>query len=197
MMIRSDSNNFGKPLYILYPGELHAAREDCVIGTITGSCVAVCLYSPGETLGGMAHFMVPGSLGTEGIISDDIARNAILSMEYVIGEIVKLGGDRRKLSAKVFGAGHVSYTGKKYSMLPDSNIKFIREYLMIEKIAVESTDLGGTSRRKLFFFPSNGKVYRRFLVNNDDSSEFVRMELEYIDHEFRNRKKSGRVVLFE
>lgn len=196
-MIKSESSRFNKDLFILYPGDYLATKDDCILGTITGSCVAVCLFDEDRRIAGMGHFIVPGALGTEGIVVDQIAQRGIASMELLMGEIVKSGGDRRFLRAKIFGAGYVN-TGMNTSReLSESNIRFIHEYFTIERIHVERIDLGGDFRRKIYFSASDGVVYRQILRNNEDSSEFVKLEREYIDSEFRNKKRPGRVILFE
>ena len=43
----------------------------------------------------------------------------------------------------------------------------------------------------------SGKVYRKLLANNSESSEFIKMEQEYIRQVFRDKEKYGRVILFE
>jgi chemotaxis protein CheD len=196
-VIRSETSKFGKPLYIIYPGDYFATKEECVIGTVTGSCVAVCLYDTSRKIGGMCHFIVPGAMGTEGIVSDEIARKGVASMEYLMGEIVKVGGDRRYLTAKIFGAGYMGSERVDDQKLTSSNIRFIHEYFTLENIPVARNDLGGNFRRKIYFSPHDEVVYRQILKNNEESSEFIRLEKEYIDQEFRNKERTGRVVLFE
>lgn len=195
LMIKSDSSKFDRPLYILYPGDFFASKENCVLGTVTGSCLSVCLYDAARGLGGMGLFVVPGAMGTEGIITDEIARVGVLNMEYLMGEIVKLGGDRRYLKAKIFGAGYID--GGTSTELSQNNIRFIHEYFNFEKISIERSDLGGEFRRRLYFTPKEGSVYRQILKNNEESSEFVALEKEYIDSEFRNTERKGKVLLFE
>ncbi len=196
-MIKSESSKFGKPLYILYPGDYFASKDDCIIGTITGTCIVICLYDPQRGIGGMGHFIVPGSIGTSGIISDEIASSGVTSIEYLLGEIVKLGGDRRFLRAKVFGAGYLNSGKAEEIKLSDSNIRFINEYFLIENISVERSDLGGDFRRRIYFSVKDGVIYRQILQNNEESSEFIKLEQEYVDIQFRNKKKSGRIILFE
>ena len=196
-MIKSESNRFGKTLYILYPGDYFAINENCILGTVTGAGVVVCLYDPDKRLGGMGHFVVPGTIGTDGIYADDIARQGIQSMELLMGEIVKLGGDRRYLRAKLFGAGYITSVIEDMGGLRKSNIRFLHEYFTLERILVEKEDLGGDFRRKIFFSPLKGTAYRRFQRRNEDSSEFKKLEKEYIDNVFRNRDRTGKVILFE
>ena len=196
-MIKSKSKNFKKPLYVLYPGEYYATEEDCVLGTVAGLCVVVCLYDPAKKIGGMGHFIVPGVMGTEGLYRDEIAMRGVTNMEHLIGEIVKLGGDRKYLCAKIFGAGYSAGNGRNTLELSESNIHFIQEYFTAEKIIIDRIDLGGEFRRRLYFFPKDGNVHRKILENNEEGSEFIRMERDYIEREFINREKAGRVVLFQ
>jgi len=196
-MIRSDVNNFGKTLFIMNPGDYFATKDDCILGTVVGACVVVCLSDPVKKLGGMGHFIVPGSLNTKGIYADDIAQHGILNLEYLMGELVKLGGDRRFLRAKVFGAGYITTGLKVASEVVDSNIRFIYEYFTMEKIIVDRSDLGGEFRRKIYFYPQTGYVYRKILQHNEETSEFIKLEKEYIDHAFRDKARHGRVLLFD
>ncbi len=145
----------------------------------------------------MGHFIVPGMIGTEGIYTDEIAAHGITSMEYLIGEIVKLGGDRKFVKAKIFGAGAIHSATRGIEGIVSSNIRFIKEYFALEKIKVEIEELGGQVRRKILFYPTTGKVFRRFQRRNEDSSEFLRLEQEYIDSVFRNKPKFGKVIIFD
>jgi chemotaxis protein CheD len=196
-MIRTETSRFGKPMCILYPGEYFATKEECILGTVTGATVSVCLYDSTRRIGGMGHFIVPGMIGTEGIVADQIAAHGVLSMEYLMGEIVKLGGDRKYLKAKLFGAGSTSMRVPQKDSVIQSNIKFLKEYFSLEKIEVQSEELGGQDRRKIYFFPTTGQAYRRFQRRNEDSSEFLKLEQEYIDTTFRDKVRYGKVYLFE
>ena len=196
-MIKKKNNGFGKLLYILYPGEYYASNEDCILGTVTGSCVVICLYDTLRKIGGLRHFVVPGSIGTGGIFNGDIASQGIASMEYLFGEIVKLGGDRKYLKAKILGASYINDVHNKLYGISLSVMKFLHEYFTYEKIPVEQDDIGGDFRRKIYFHPRTGKVFRKKLKNNEESSEFIKMEKEYIDSVFNNKGKYGKVVIFD
>jgi len=196
-MLRSQNNRTGKVLYLLYPGDHFASNEDCYIGTIAGSCLVVCLFDYIKNTGGMINFVVPGTAMTEGILGDDIYRIGILNMEYLMADMVKLGCDRHHMKAKIFGAGYSAGVKTGEMTLPENNIKFVKEYFSFERIPIEKTDLGGNFRRKLYFSPRDGSVYRKILQNNEDFSEFITLEKEYVEDEFRNRNKVGKIVLFD
>ena len=196
-MIKNSHDRFQKPSYILYPGEFFATQEDCVIETVTSLCIAVCLYEPQKGIGGMGHFIVPGKIGRDLIITSDVAARGITSMEYLIGDIVKAGGDRKNLHAKIFGAGYSVFNVSDEKEISESNIRFIQEYFSIEKIEIDRIDLGGEFRRKLFFFTKNGVIYRKILKNNDEDSEFTKMEKNYIIKEHERVTIPGKIVLFK
>jgi len=196
-MLRSQNNRTGKVLHLLYPGDHFASNDDCFIGTIAGSCLVVCLFDSIKKTGGMINFVVPGTSVTEGIFQDDIFRIGILNMEYLMADMVKLGCDRHHMKAKIFGAGYSGNHNAGPISSPENNIKFVKEYFAFEKISIEKTDLGGNFRRKLYFSPTDGTVYRKILQNNEDFSEFIMLEKEYVEDEFKNRNKTGKILLFD
>lgn len=195
-MIRSETNRFGKTLFILYPGDYFATVDDCLLATVTGSCVVVCLYDGERKIGGVGHFILPGSMGTEGIVADEVAKQGIACLEHLMGEIVKLGGTRKSLRATLYGAGSFSGSGTQ-GVISNGNIQFLHEYFQFEKIDISREDLGGNFRRKIFFCPQTGTSFRRFLKNNHAHSEFMKLENEYINSMFRNKEEYGKIILFD
>ncbi|HOP62917.1 MAG TPA: chemotaxis protein CheD [Spirochaetota bacterium] len=196
-MLRSQQNRTGKPLYLIYPGEHFASNENCYIGTIVGSCLAVTVFDYFKRVGGLINFVVPGTVGTEGIVHDDISRIGVLNMELLMADMVKLGCDRHHMRVKIFGAGYTDNSTLGKISLPENNIRFVKDYFEFEKIPVEKSDLGGNFRRKLYFSPADGAVYRQILKNNEEFSEFISLEKEYVENEFRNRNRVGKIVLFD
>lgn len=195
-MLTTFSRKLNKQLNVIYPGEYFASNEDCVIGTVTGNCLVICFYEIQKNISGMGHFIIPGSMSTKGLLVDEIASHGIANIEYIMGEIVKLGGDRKHVRAKLFGAADFDGNNKIKSIV-FSNISFIHEYFNMEKIPVDIEDLGGNSRRKIYLYAKNGKAYRKFLTQNGEASEFIKMEAEYIDQAFKKKETFGKVILFD
>ncbi|MBN2039826.1 MAG: chemotaxis protein CheD [Spirochaetes bacterium] len=196
-MIKSEKNSYGQPLYILFPGEFFASSEKCIIGSIAGATLLVCLYDQDNKTGGMAHFIVPGTMSNETIISDNIAKFGIQNMELLIGEIIKKGGDRRRLIAKLFGAAYIKESIPNMGGVQKSNIRFLHEYFALEDIQILREDLGGEKRRKVYFFTETGKALRRFQKSNEDISEFLVMEKEYFNSVFNKTGIGGQVIFFD
>jgi chemotaxis protein methyltransferase CheR len=60
--IRRWYNATGMPMARILPGEYYVTREDEVIDTVLGSCVAACIRNPRLGIGGMNHFMLPEAM---------------------------------------------------------------------------------------------------------------------------------------
>lgn len=197
-MIKSNSSQYNKPMYMLYPGEYFVCKQDVVIATVAGACLVVCLFDKYRRMGGVGHFILPGVMGTGGLTKSQVASYAITQLEYLFGEFVKLGGDRKDLEAKVFGAATYSSSGRVDQNVLTANVRFIHEFFSNEKIPVINLDISGNNRRKIVFFPKTGKTYRKLLSNNETSSEIVRLENEYIENAFKYiRKPKTKVILFD
>ena len=154
----------------ILPGEYYHTGKDMLIVTVLGSCVSACIRDRVTGLGGMNHFMLPDEgklVGTHGNISAG-GRYGVHAMELLINQILKLGGRRDRLEAKVFGGGNV-LQGFMLSNVGQQNAEFIVEYLNIERIPIAARDLLDVWPRKIYFFPRSGKVMVKRLrkINND------------------------------
>lgn len=150
------NGKYDRDVTILHPGEYFASRDPIIISTILGSCIAVTLYDPVERIGGMNHFMLPGELHSSDFFREESGRYGMYAMELLINNMLKMGGDKQRLKAKVFGGGHVLNTSQ--GNIPDSNIKFAFEFLETEQIPIVSSNVGGTQARKVLFFPESSRV---------------------------------------
>ena len=154
----------------ILPGEYYATNKDMALVTVLGSCVSACLRDRETGIGGMNHFMLPeeGKLvGSHGNISAG-GRYGVHAMELLINQILKLGGRRDRLEAKVFGGGNV-LQGFMLSNVGEQNAQFIVEYLNMERIPIAARDLLDVWPRKIYYFPRSGKVMCKRLrkINND------------------------------
>jgi len=154
----------------ILPGEYYATSKDMALVTVLGSCVSACIRDRETGIGGMNHFMLPeeGKLaGSHGNITAG-GRYGVHAMELLINQILKLGGQRDRLEAKVFGGGNV-LQGFMLSNVGQQNAEFIVEYLNMERIPIAARDLLDVWPRKIYFFPRSGKVMVKRLrkVNND------------------------------
>ena len=96
-------------------------------------------------------------------------------MEYLINTILKNGGSKKNLVAKIFGGGRVR---KNLSDVGMKNIHFVLRYLTTENIKIEKEDIGHTYPRKVVFEPAKGKVFIKRLSNLTNDT-IVRRERDY------------------
>ncbi len=147
------------------PGEYYVTCHDEIITTVLGSCVAACIRDPVSGVGGMNHFMLPGS--TTGRLDqwggrDSLAtRYGIAAMEMLINDILKQGSRKDRLELKLFGGGKV--LAMDVNNIGERNVQFVKQFIETEGLAVVAEDLGRTYPRKVNYFPKTGKVLLRRL----------------------------------
>ncbi|MBC8089814.1 MAG: hypothetical protein H7Z40_21335 [Phycisphaerae bacterium] len=145
------------PMTRILAGDVFASREPTVVGTLLGSCVAVCLRDPVSGVGGMNHFMLPDGSG------DDTARYGVHAMEILINRIMALGGDRLRLEAKLFGGSNVLQYDRQTISVGEQNVKFARAFLALENIPVRAERVGGDQPLEVLFETATGRVLLRTL----------------------------------
>jgi chemotaxis protein CheD len=179
----------------LLPGQYHASRGPGSITTVLGSCVSTCLWDPVQRIGGMNHFMLPGDQASAASPSGVSGRLGVYAMELLINEMLRLGADRRRLVAKVFGGARVLQAFETLDV-GAMNSSFVLEFLREEAITVQAQDLLGVSPRKLHFFPDTGKVQmRKLLLHAHDVVES--QERAYRDRLLGQKDASGEVEMFQ
>lgn len=155
-----------REVFFIHPGEYFASNNDIVIGTLLGSCISVALVDPENRIGGLNHFLLPASMRNDTYLTKS-GKYGLHAMELIINEIMKLGGSKTKLYAKVFGGGSViPVTDKNRSTVSQRNIEFVFDFLRTEEIRIVSSDVGGEHARKIFFFPRTGKILLKRIINS-------------------------------
>ena len=93
----------------LRPGDHRATTDATVLSTLLGSCVAACLYDPSARVSGMNHFLLANRRYARSMPLNvtEAGRYGIHAMELLINDMMKLGAQRARLQAKVFGGGAI------------------------------------------------------------------------------------------
>jgi len=155
---------FGRQGVKVLPGEFFVSDEDIVISTVLGSCVAACLWDPTRKLGGMNHFMLPGSGGDDPV--GLAGRYGAFAMEQLINEMIKRGGRKASFEAKVFGGGAV-LRGMTALNVGTRNAQFVEDFLRTEGIRITARDLLDVHPRRVVFFPASGRALCKKLERAD------------------------------
>ncbi len=175
----------------IYIGGVHAASHPEVVRTLLGSCISVCLHDPVTHVGGMNHFMLPhgGGIGN----AEDLTRFGVHAMDCLIGNMMKLGGDRRRFVAKFFGGAHVLNIREATTGVPQQNIDFIRTFLTTEGFPILDEDVGGYHPRHVRFYTASGRA----LVKRVDGAQARSRLLTQEQQRTAQPPNFGDVVLFD
>ncbi|SOY58448.1 Putative chemotaxis protein cheD [Cupriavidus taiwanensis] len=166
---------FGKQAIKLLPNEYYVTREDVVLTTVLGSCVAACIRDEVAGVGGMNHFMLPDDDGSADRMLSASMRYGSYALEVLINELLKMGARRERLEAKVFGGGAVLANMTTLN-IGDRNADFVLRYLKAEEVRVAAQDLRGPHARRVSYFPIGGLALVRRLTRQDDQVSVARDE---------------------
>ena len=138
-------------------GEFAIDGGDCaVISTLLGSCVSACLWDPSRGIGGMNHVLFTDNNAN----AAEVFGHGVNGMELLINGLLRLGAQRHRLQAKVFGGA------KMLSGLSDEGARngaFVIDFLAAEGIVHLGGDLGGRRARRVEFWPGSGRARMKYV----------------------------------
>jgi chemotaxis protein CheD len=158
-----------------------------VLTTVLGSCIAACIRDPKAGVGGMNHFLLPDGRSD----GHDARRFGVNAMEVLINGLIKLGGARERFEAKLFGGANVL---PQLSDVGSRNVAFAKKYLGDEGIKLVGGDMGGSSPRRVQFWPVSGRVRQQEV--RTDRKRLVECEISEARHEPLEAAASHDVELF-
>jgi len=142
------------PEIAIQVGGVHASDKGAIIRTTLGSCIAVCMYDPERRVGGMNHFLLPQDNGSGGRTASHFGINA---MELLINGMMKLGAERSRLVAKVFGGGATMGSALS-SGVGRRNADFALSFLADEGIPVAAKKVCASTALSVLFDSGTGVV---------------------------------------
>lgn len=188
------------PFRNLMMGQLHASARPCLISTVLGSCVAVCLWDAHAGVGGMNHYMLPQWDG-RGLPSPRFGNIAIPAL---LRAVLEVGGRRNTLVAKMFGGGNVLGQGEMPAVLNvgHRNADYALAALEQEGIPVVAHRLKPMHGLKISFDTRSGDVLLRPLkrvatVNLRSSASIPSPGASHAGRTSRDRVPDGAQVPFE
>lgn len=117
-----------------------------------GSCVGICLYDNQLKIGGLSHIMLPESnmFSKNDVNRMKFADTAIVDM---VQDLVKMGADRRRLTAKIAGGAQMFEVqqGSMVGTIGDRNIASVKSTLQSLKIPIIAEDTGLNYGRTVYF----------------------------------------------
>ncbi|MFT4925741.1 MAG: chemotaxis protein CheD [Phenylobacterium sp.] len=178
----------------ILPGEFYVSTSKEVISTVLGSCISACIWDEMNGVGGMNHFLLPQRHNAHPDAQDAsyTARYGNWAMEYLVNEVIKNGGTRNNLKAKIFGGGKI--ISAMTNDVGEGNVDFVLEYLKLENIPILANDTGGPWPRKVMFDPLTGRAQIKKLrsIHNDTVQ---RRERKYV-HDIDQSETESNIELF-
>ncbi len=182
----------------ILPGEYYVTKGDEAVSTVLGSCISACVRDPKIGVGGMNHFMLPEdkSVGHNSWLDPAVGlatRYGSYAMESLINDLLKLGATRERLEVKLFGGGRIL---AGMTDVGERNIDFIKSWVKLEGLRVAAEDMGGSTPRKVIYFPASGRCKLRRLppVENRIISHHEQL---YRDSMGKQAADGGDVDLFD
>lgn len=183
-----------KPAVNIHIGDYYSSRTPVIITTILGPCAAVCLFDTENKIGGMNHILLPGDSPAE--IDSGDSRYAINAMELLINQMMKLGANRYKLTAKVFGGASILSTISSEFGMGMRNIEFVVDFLLTEKIPITNYNFGGVDSRRIYYHTDTNVVLLKRIKSREVIREFVNARQKRHDVEKKIQKASS-IVFFD
>ncbi|MBQ0719099.1 MAG: chemotaxis protein CheD [Gammaproteobacteria bacterium] len=142
----------------LHPGDFYFSAGEQCIGTLLGSCIAICLWHPILHIGGMCHFVLPDN-GT-GRTAKLNGRYAIDAMKMFVGSVAEHHTELKQYQASIYGGANVvsSLVKKGEDTIGERNAAIAMELLMANKVSIGIVDVGESWPRRISFDVSNGQV---------------------------------------
>jgi chemotaxis protein CheD len=188
-MSTSSSGPSGVRRIRIFAGDVATSVDPAEIDTLLGSCVAVCLFDPKLRGGGMNHIMLPGNARDA-----RSTRFGVEAMELLINDLMKKGGVKRRFAAKAFGGATV-LPGLKFANVGDDNVKFVQDFLAIERIPLVAARLGGLSGVHVFFRTDTGEARVKSL-DGKQLPRLIEAENSYLRAHEGDPESSGEITLF-
>ena len=128
------------PTRNLLPGDLWCDRTPQCLGTVLGSCVALCLWDSQLRFGGMNHFILP----TRPSNAEPSPRFGDVAIPQLIEAMLALGSSIGHLQAKLFGGGYVLRAGDPAVATVRRNVGLAVTELRRWRIPIVASRVSGT-----------------------------------------------------
>ena len=129
-------------------GGIGVRRDEGMLRTLLGSCIGVALYERRLKLVGLAHIVMPNSMGR----TDALGKYADTAIPETIRQLLKVANAQRlELSAKIAGGANMFAnvsTISKNSM-GEQNTAAVENALKKCNIPITARHLGGSSGRRM------------------------------------------------
>lgn len=146
------------PIEWLLPREYVFTDESMVVGTVLGSCIAVCLWRPRPLTAAICHCVLPTRVpmrptdGTGTYVDETLA--------HLLQQMQQAGGSRNVTARLIGGAAMKLQNGgdRSWETVGVANVAAARMVLSAARVPVVWEDVGGSEGRRVRFHTDTGEV---------------------------------------
>lgn len=123
-----------------------------------GSCVGVALFDAKAKIGGMVHVMLPDSTKFRNAINP--AKFADTGIEKLVNDMVSMGANKSRLTAKIAGGAQMFAFSTENDMLRvgERNVEAVKTVLKAYGINIIAQDTGLNYGRTIEFYTETGML---------------------------------------
>ena len=140
-------------------GELYVKKSSGVLVCLgLGSCIALSIYDPKTSVGGMVHIVLPDGSGRSDQNSPKYA-NAAVSL--LVDEVIRLGGMISRSKIRIVGGSKMAGTGALGTVfkIGENNLNATRAALAAGGITnIDGSDVGGSHGRTVRLWLDTGRM---------------------------------------
>ena len=131
--------------------------NECLITYSLGSCVAVAVYDPYNSIAGLIHIMLPESQIEKDIANINPYKFVDLGVPCLFKEMFKAGAKRNHIITKIIGGSNVMDKNKFFN-IGERNYTNVRKMLWRNNMIIHKEDIGGSKSRTVRLYTATGKV---------------------------------------
>jgi chemotaxis protein CheD len=122
-----------------------------------GSCIAVALYDPAMTIGGMIHYQLPESVMDPQRAQQEPFMFCDTGMDILIDNLTRYGADKHRMVVKIAG-GAAMKAGPRGFDIGKRNFLVLRKVLWKHGLMLKGQDVGGDLPRNFYLHMEDGTV---------------------------------------
>jgi len=150
-------------------GAIAVRRESGLLRTLLGSCIGVAIYDRRMKLIGLAHVVMPDSMGR----TNALGKYADTAVPELVRQMTKLASSSRlELSAKIAGGANMfaNISQNSTNSIGDKNRIAVEAALNELGIPIKARHLGGNAGRKMVVHAATGTI--QIQIVGQDAVEF-------------------------
>jgi len=140
--------------------DLNSCKAPNALTTLgLGSCIGIILYDPKTKVSGLAHIMLPDSTQIKN--NQNTAKFADTAIVRLIGDMEKLGANKRRLVAKIAGGAQMFSFGSGNDLMRIGERNAIASRKKLKEIGIPllAEDCGANYGRTIEFYSETGELH--------------------------------------